>query len=191
MGQQKSNSYVCLTNTHSRLNTIATHCQCENIISNSALNASSYTTTTNTNTNYSSYLVNSIDHLRSSLRPRNSSTSSFSGSPVPKIDEEIDPIDLSFEYSNKKQSALGATKQRELFFPLIDILARNESSLNSSSSSQGSSAVKPGNNFNFDLTSKNTNQNNLKKISNENQSNLSLSLNDRNLLNRTSHILVI
>ena len=31
--------------------------------------------------------------LRGELRPRNSSTSSFSGSPVPKIEEEIDSID--------------------------------------------------------------------------------------------------
>lgn len=135
--------------------------------------------------------------MRSSLRPRNSSTSSFSGSPVPKIDEEIDPIEANFEFSStntrsKKTALVGGTKRAEIFFPLIDSLTRNESSFNSSTSSQGSSAVKPGKNSIFDLTTKNKKTS--EKLTNEAQLNLSCSMNDQResrLFSRESQRMVI
>lgn len=65
--------------------------------------------------------------LRSDLRPRNSSASSFSGSPVAKIEEEIDPID-----------DLGKT---DMFFSIPSHVTSSRSDESSFLSSQSSAAV--------------------------------------------------
>lgn len=65
--------------------------------------------------------------LRSDLRPRNSSASSFSGSPVAKIEEEIDPID-----------DLGKT---DLFFSIPSHVTSSRPDESSFLSSQSSAAV--------------------------------------------------